>query len=116
MYLIKLTVFIRLMNQVTMEENMILGALETLNEEVQEDGNHLRELGSVATSLSPILSDEESASTPLGSANSDQCATSLYPQGTSGNGRVNQQPSRDETFNAELDIVYIQKGANSRYR
>lgn len=102
--------------QVTMEESMILGALETLNEEAPEDVNHLRELGSVAMSLSPILSDEESAPSPSESASSDPCATPICPQQIPGNTHLNVPTTSDEISNAEVDFVYIHKGGNSRYR
>ncbi|XP_022648941.1 kinase D-interacting substrate of 220 kDa-like isoform X3 [Varroa destructor] len=100
--------------QVTMEDSMILGALETLNEEAPEDGCHIRELGSVATSLSPILSDEESVPSPSESASSDPCPTPLCPQQVPASARLHV-PSGDDGSNAELDFVYIHKTGNSRY-
>ncbi|OQR69440.1 kinase D-interacting substrate of 220 kDa-like [Tropilaelaps mercedesae] len=100
--------------QVTMEESMILGALETLNEEVPEDGNHLRELGSVATSLSPILSDEESAPSPSESTSSDPCPTPLCPQQVPSTAKLHIATG-DNASNAELDFVYIHKAGTSRY-
>lgn len=108
--------------QVTMEENMIIGALETLNEETFEDGNQMsmKEMGSVATSLSPILSDAAESPHSTDSTSSDICLTPCTQQiaATAAGGASHrlQPPDSDDGPSGEVDFVYIRNAGNSRYR
>ncbi|XP_028968911.1 kinase D-interacting substrate of 220 kDa B [Galendromus occidentalis] len=104
--------------QVTMEENMIIGALETLNEETFEDGNQpcVREMGSVATSLSPILSDAVESPHSTDSTSSDMCLTPCTQHTAASAAAHRPFPiDLDDGQSAEVDCVYIRNTGNSRY-